>query len=134
MHNGSTIADLVALVFGGIDMNRMDLARELSPWEIIVDARTHLANKPMTEGDEAAWLVMEAIQEELIRDSRPYCEIRGDDGRQNPTFCGKKAVTFCRDCGLELCEEHRRMVAVEVYCESCGDWAEGKIRAMLEAK
>lgn len=36
-------------------------------------------------------------------------------------LCGKRAVTFCRDCGTELCEDckPKELYRVEVLCETC---------------
>lgn len=58
---GTTITDLEGLI------DRFLPVTETSPgWLVLAHARTHLANKPMDEGDEDAWYVMGEIQECLL--------------------------------------------------------------------
>ena len=49
--------------------------------------------------------------------------------------CRRKAITWCRECEVELCDRHRVVVGLEPLCESCAWVAEHDLRdAMKQSK
>jgi hypothetical protein len=74
----------------------------------------------MDDHDESAYRLIRWLAGR-IEDATGRCQIEivmrdGHDGG----LCWREAVTFCADCGNEICRDHAVKLAWETYCTGCG--------------
>lgn len=113
MHDGMLVKRLVAMVMDSTS----DLALELQPWEILIHARTHLANGLMNSGDVDAWQLLGQIQNKLL-DGAPVCYIQYEADKAMVN-CKEPVASWCGDCGESVCAYHMTVCCTEIRCEHC---------------
>ena len=110
------------------------LAPGFEAWNVLVDARLHLANGPMPPADVEAYQTMGWLQKRLMSDDTTgVCQIPMRVNEQELVVCGKPA-TFCGDCGGEICSEHAVRCCSETRCQFCTDVHREKHHAWLLAQ
>lgn len=96
MHTGTLINDLDSLVTGVMEKNGVQLEAKFD--RHIQDCVSHTGKCQIlyTSGMER-------------------------DGGVNNPVCGKRSITWCADCGIEMCSVCAVVFMVEVYCPSCSE-------------
>lgn len=79
MSEYKTVSEILEQVYQrAVAAEVLDLAKELEPWEIVCNARVHLSNGLMDEGDVQSWFEMGQIQDCLTSGKTEPCACCGE--------------------------------------------------------
>jgi hypothetical protein len=73
----------------------------------------------LRKGEFPMYNLIDLVDRVLARLRTGKCAVEFSDSCQNGSLCNKELISWCGDCGAELCLQHVVVCCASIRCPSC---------------